>query len=134
MRVDLPQPEGPMTAVTIWSSTSIVMSWMANFSPYQAESDSTWSFSAIAGSPRDGTEPDDDARGDAEPEHHADEDQGDAPGRLVLSHVRTGGPDVDRVGERLDGLVDSPKPIVVPKGGHAERSRFDCDPRNSQEA
>src|SRR3989440_8107712 len=134
MRVDFPQPEGPMTAVTMWLSMSIVMSWMANFSPYQAESDSTRSFSAIAGSPRHGTEPDDDARGDAEPEHHEDEDQGDAPGRLVLSQVRTGGPDVDRVRERLDGLVDSPKPIVVSKGGHEERSRFARDPGNSQEA
>src|SRR2546427_756471 len=75
MRVDFPQPEGPMTAVTMWLSMSIVMSWMANFSPYQAESDSTRSFSAIAGSPRHGTEPDDDARGDAEPEHHEDEDR-----------------------------------------------------------
>src|SRR5438445_11771914 len=120
MRVDLPQPEGPMTAVTIGSSTSIGMSWMANFSPYQAESDSTWSFSAIAGSPRDGTEPDDDARGDAEPEHHEAEDQGDALGRLVLSDVRSGGADVDRVGGRLDGLVDFPKPIVGTKAGHGE--------------
>src|SRR2546430_14211094 len=117
MRVDFPHPEGPMTAVTMWSSMSIVMSWMANFSPYQAESDSMRRFSAIAGSPRDGTEPDDDARGNAEPEHHVDEDQGDATARLGLSLIRTGGPDADRVRERVDGLVDSPAPIVVYKRG-----------------
>src|SRR5437879_9427482 len=121
MRVDFPQPEGPMTAVTMWLSMSIVMSWMANFSPYQAESDSTRSFSAIAGSPRHGTEPDDTARGDAEPEHHEDEDQGDAPGRLVLSQVRTGGPDVERVRGTVGGTGDARKPIVDKRGGREAR-------------
>src|SRR5256885_6395264 len=62
IRVDFPQPEGPMTAVTMRSSMPIVMSWMASFSPYQAESDSTLSLIAIAHSSRNGTEPDDEAR------------------------------------------------------------------------
>src|SRR6266480_4814524 len=88
IRVDFPQPEGPMTAVTMRSSMPIVMSWIASFSPYQAESDSTLSLIAIAHSSRNGSEPDDDARDDAEPEHHDDEDQGYAPSGLVLRHVR----------------------------------------------
>src|SRR5205809_483575 len=83
IRVDFPQPEGPMTAVTMRSSMSIVISWIASFSPYQAESDSTLSLIAIAHSSRNGSEPDDDARYDAEPEHHDDEDQGNAPSGLV---------------------------------------------------
>src|SRR6267378_6271009 len=111
MRVDLPQPEGPMTAVTMCSSMSIVMSWIASFSPYQAERDSTRSLVAMWDSPRYGTEPDDDARNDAESEHHEDKDQRDAPGGLILSHIRTCGPYVDGMGERLDGLVQSPEPI-----------------------
>src|SRR5436190_585846 len=95
IRVDFPQPEGPMTAVTMRSSMSIVISWIASFSPYQAETDSTLSLIAIALSSRNGSEPDDDARYDAEPEHHDDEDQGNAPSGLVLRHVRSGGPDVN---------------------------------------
>src|SRR5205809_7036072 len=79
IKVDFPQPKGPMTAVTMRSSMSIVMSWIASFSPYQDESDSTLSLVAIAHSSRNGAEPDDDARDVAEPEHHADEDQRTAP-------------------------------------------------------
>src|SRR5438093_1625985 len=63
IRVDFPQPEGPMTAVTMRSSMSIVISWIASFSPYQAETDSTLSLIAIALSSRNGSEPDDEAQG-----------------------------------------------------------------------
>src|SRR5438034_10983361 len=80
IRVDFPQPEGPMTALTMRSSMSIVISWIASFSPYQAETDSTLSLIAIAPSSRHASEHDDDARSDADPEHHDDEDQGRAPG------------------------------------------------------
>src|SRR2546421_7396560 len=117
IRVDLPQPEGPMTAVTMRSSMPIVMSWIASFSPYQAESDSTLSLIAIALSSRNGTEPDDDARYDAEPEHHDDEDQGNAPSGLVLRHVRSRGPDINRVRQRLDRLAAPPEPGVSSKRG-----------------
>src|SRR6058998_174510 len=82
IRVDFPQPEGPMTAVTMRSSMSIVMSWIASFSRY-----------------------------DAEPEHHDDEDQGNAPSGLVLRHIRSGGPDINGVWQRLDRLVESPEPV-----------------------
>src|SRR5438552_17063198 len=108
IRVDFPQPEGPMTAVTMRSSMSIVMSWIASFSPYQAESDSTLSLFAIAHSSRNGSEPDDDARCDAEPEHHDEEDQGNAPSGLVHRHIRSGVPDVNGVRLRIYRLVESP--------------------------
>src|SRR2546430_15334665 len=90
IRVDFPQPEGPMTAVTMRSSMSIVMSWIASFSPYQAESDSTLSLITIALSSRNGSEPDDDERYDAETEHHDEEDQGNTPSGLDLRHARSG--------------------------------------------
>src|SRR6267143_40068 len=134
IRVDFSHPEGPMTAVTMWSSISIVMSWIASFSPYQAESDSTRILVAIWHSPRHGTEPDHDTRDDAQPEHHDDEDQGYAPGGLVLRHVRSRRPDVDCVWQRFDRLVESAKPIVVPKGGHEERGGFAGDAGDAQEA
>src|SRR6266566_3524619 len=134
IRVDFPQPEGPMTAVTMRSSMSIVMSWIASFSPYQAESDSTLSLIAIALSSRNGTESYDDTRYDAESEHHDDEDQGHAPRGLVLCHVRSGRPDVNRVRQRLDRLVEPTKPVVVPKRSDEEGGGFSRDPGNSQEA
>src|SRR5205809_49785 len=133
IRVDFPQPEGPMTAVTMRSSMSIVISWIASFSPYQAETDSTLSLIAIALSSRNGSEPDDDARYDAEPEHHDDEDQGNAPSGLVLRHVRSGGPDVNGVRQRLDRLVESPEPVVASKRGDEEGGGFSRDPGNPEE-
>src|SRR5437879_8223434 len=92
IRVDFPQPEGPMTAVTMRSSMSIVISWIASFSPYQAETDYTLSLIAIALSSRNGSEPDDDARYDAEPEHHEDDDPRNSPSGLGPRHARTGDP------------------------------------------
>src|SRR5439155_23193040 len=101
IRVDFPQPEGPMTAVTMRSSMSIVMSWIASFSPYQAESDSTLSLIAIAHPSRNGSEPDDDARYDAEPEHHDDQNQGNAPTGPVRRHRRPVAPYINCVRKRL---------------------------------
>src|SRR2546430_591730 len=133
IRVDFPQPEGPMTAVTMRSSMSIVMSWIASFSPYQAESDSTLSLIAIALSSRNGSEPDDDARYDAEPEHHDDEDQRYAPSGLVLRHVRSGGPDINGVRQRLDRLVEATEPVVASKRGDEEGGGFSRDSGNPEE-
>src|SRR5256885_14109097 len=133
IRVDFPQPEGPMTAVTMRSSMPIVMSWIASFSPYQAESDSTVSLIAIALSSRNGTEPDDDTRDDAEPEHHDDEDQGYAPSGLVLRHIWSGGPDINGVRQRLDRLVEAPEPVVASKRGDEEGGGLSRDPGNPEE-
>src|SRR5439155_1672866 len=88
INVDLPQPDGPMIAETACSSKSNVMSSIAFFGPYHADTLSVRIFAAIASSPRDGTKPDDDARHDRNPEHHEDEDQGGAPGGLVQGRVR----------------------------------------------
>src|SRR5947199_8452526 len=79
IRVDFPQPEGRMTAVTMRPSMSIVISWIASFSPYQAETDSTLSMIAIALSSRNRSAPTDDPRQDAEAEHHDAEALANAP-------------------------------------------------------
>src|SRR3989442_4966916 len=76
INVDLPQPDGPMIAETACSSKSNVMSSIAFFGPYHADTFSVWIFAAIASSPRDGTKPDDDPRHDGNREHHEHEDQG----------------------------------------------------------
>src|SRR5436309_531065 len=62
INVDLPQPDGPMIAETACSSKSNVMSSIAFFGPYHADTFLVWIFAAIASSPRDGTKPDDDAQ------------------------------------------------------------------------
>src|SRR5439155_1648218 len=115
------------------TALSIMISCMASFSPYQAESDSTLSLIAIAHSSRNGSEPDDDARYDAEPEHHDDEDQGNAPSGLVLRHIRSGGPDINGVRQRLDRLVESPEPVVASKRGDEEGGGFSRNPGNPEE-
>src|SRR5438309_11177838 len=122
-----------MTAVTMRSSMPIAMSWIASFSPYQAESDSTLSLIALAHSSRNGSEPDDDTRDDAEPEHHDDEDQGYAPSGLVLRHIWSGGPDINGVRQRLDRLVESPEPIVASKRSDEEGGGFSRHPGNPEE-
>src|SRR5205809_2936399 len=100
IRVDLPQPDGPMIAVTACSSISSVMSSIARFGPYQADSASVWIFTAIRGSPRRRPDAGHDARDDADREHDEDEDEGRPPGRLVLDRVWAQRPGVDRVRER----------------------------------
>src|SRR6266581_4775158 len=97
IRVDLPQPEGPMIAVTACSSISSVISSIARFGPYQADNASVRTFIAIGGSPRRRPDAGHHARDDADREHDEDEDEGRSPGGLVLDRVWAQGPGVDRV-------------------------------------
>src|SRR5919197_3648066 len=120
MRVDFPQPDGPMIAATMCSSMSIVIPWMANFSPYQADNDSTRSLTAIVASPRDRTEADDDARCDADSEHDEDQEERRPPSRLVFRQLRSGRPHEDGVREGFDGLIESSPPVIAAEGGHEE--------------
>src|SRR2546427_205434 len=92
INVDLPQPDGPMIAETACSSKSNVMSSIAFFGPYHADTWSVRIFAAIASSPRDGTKPDHDPRHDRNAEHHEDEAQ-----RLL------GGPGDERNHDRRQG-------------------------------
>src|SRR5437870_12943302 len=87
INVDLPQPDGPMIAETACSSKSNVMSSIAFFGPYHADTLSVRIFAAIASSPRDGTKPDDDPRHEGNPEHHEDEDQGGPQAGLLQGRV-----------------------------------------------
>src|SRR5437870_2073421 len=133
INVDLPQPDGPMIAETACSSKSNVMSSIAFFGPYHADTFSVWIFAAIASSPRDGTKSDDDPRHDGDPEHHEDEDQGGPPGGLVQGRVRAEGEHIDGVRQRLARLIQTLPPKRAPEARHEERRRFAADPRDPEQ-
>src|SRR5438094_684663 len=120
INVDLPQPDGPMIAETACSSKSNVMSSIAFFGPYHADTLSVRIFAAIASSPRDGTKPDHDPRHDRNAEHHEDKDQGGAPGGLVQGRVRAEREHVDRVRQRLARLIQTLPPKRAPEGDERE--------------
>src|SRR6266571_2170351 len=134
IRVDLPQPEGPMIAVTACSSISSVIPSIARFGPYQPDNASVWTFTAIRGSPRRRADAGHDSRDDADREHDEDQDEGRPPGCLVLDRVWAQGPGVDRVLEGLNRVVEAREPERVPEGGHDERGRLARDPRDTEEA
>src|SRR3989442_15944748 len=79
IRVDFPHPDGPMIAVTWCSAKSIVMSWIAFFEPYHADSPLTSIFTATADSLPHGPQVDDYAGRNANHQHDEDEDEGGAP-------------------------------------------------------
>src|SRR5256712_1481967 len=133
INVDLPQPDGPMIAETACSSKSKVMSSIAFFGPYHADTFSVRIFAAIASSPRDGAKPDDDPRHDGDPEHHEDEDQGGSPGGLVQGRVRAEREHVDGVRQRLARLIQTLPPKRAPEARHEERRRFAADPRDPEQ-
>src|SRR3989441_2242048 len=133
INVDLPQPDGPMIAETACSSKSNVMSSIAFFGPYHADTFSVWIFAAIASSPRDGTKPDDDPRHDGNREHHEHEDQGGPPGGLVQGRVRAEREHVDGVRQRLARVIQTLPPKRAPEARHEERRRFAADPRDPEQ-
>src|SRR5438093_1851305 len=133
INVDLPQPDGPMIAETACSSKSNVMSSIAFFGPYHADTFLAWIFAAIASSPRDGTKPDHDPRHDGNAEHHEDKDQGGPPGGLVQGRVRAEREHVDRVRQRLARLIQSLPPKRAPEARHQEGCRFAADPRDAEQ-
>src|SRR3989442_15586126 len=80
INVDLPQPDGPMIAETACSSKSNVMSSIAFFVPYHADTLSVRIFPSIASSPRHGTKPDNDPRHLRHPDHHQHKEKKVSPG------------------------------------------------------
>src|SRR2546426_978343 len=133
INVDLPQPDGPMIAETACSSKSNVMSSIAFFGPYHADTFSVWIFAAIASSPRDGTKPDDDPRHDRNREHHEHEDQGGPPGGLVQGRVRAEREHIDGVRQRLARLIQTLPPKRAPEARHEEGCRLAADPRDPEQ-
>src|SRR5205823_4377925 len=133
MSVDFPQPEGPMIPVTACSSKSKTISWMASFSPYQADTLSTWSF-VVSPSPLHGPQPNHRAGGDADAEHQEHEDERGAPSGLVLGQ---GGRDCELIHlsrHRRDRLVEPTKELPARTERQEERSRLSSDAGNSQES
>src|SRR6266705_2511380 len=133
INVDLPQPDGPMIAETACSSKSNVMSSIAFFGPYHADTFSVRIFAAIASSPRHGTKPDDDPRHDRNPEHYEDEDQGGPPGGLVQGRVRAKREHVNRVRQRLARLIQTLPPKRAPEARQQEGRRFAADARDAEQ-
>src|SRR5467141_1157931 len=134
IRVDLPQPDGPMIAETACSSKSSVMSSMAFLGPYHADNPSVRTFAAILTSPRHGTKPDDHAGRDADAEHHEDEDEGGAPSGLVQRGVGAEREHVDGVRERLARLIQAPEPKGAAQARHEQWCRLSSDPGNPKES
>src|SRR5437870_12756985 len=133
INVDLPQPDGPMIAETACSSKSNVMSSIAFFGPYHADTFLAWIFAAIASSPRDGTKPEHDPRHDGNAEHHEDKDQGGPPGGLVQGRVRAEREHVDCVRHRLARLIQTLPPEWAPEARHQQGCRFAADPRDAEQ-
>src|SRR2546427_12560396 len=105
INVDLPQPDGPMIAETACSSKSNVVSSIAFFGPYHADTLSVRIFVAIAFPPRHGTKQDDDPRHDRNAEHHEDKDQGVRPDGLAQTGVRAERDHLCRVLHRHAGMI-----------------------------
>src|SRR6266704_5921354 len=122
-----------MMAVTECSSKSIVMSRIASFVPYQAESPSVRTFAAMLKSPRHGSQPDDDPGRDADGQHDEDEDEGRPPRRLILGRRRAEREHVDRVRQGLDRMVEAREPKRAAERGHQQRGRLASDSRDAQE-
>src|SRR2546428_7529156 len=133
MSVDLPHPDGPMIAVTSWSAKSIVMSWIARFAPYQADSPLTSIFTTMVPSLAHRPQVDNHAGRDADQQHDQHEDEGRTPCGLVLRVGRTEGERVDRVREGLDGLVEAREPEQAPEGGHEEGGGLSRHARNAEQ-
>src|SRR5512143_3828216 len=141
--VDLPQPEGPITAVTWRSGMSRVTSRMAVIRPKPAESCSTRTRggTAMAGarSPRISivatVEP---AAGgqageNADREDEEDEDEGSGPGQGMPFVIGA-----DRIVEYLqrdrgDRLVQPDRPELVAEGGEEQRRGLTGDARDGDQ-
>src|SRR5437867_12966774 len=69
INVDLPQPDGPMIEETACSSKSNVMSSIAFFGPYDADTLSVRILAAVPSPPRDGPKPGGCPRNDRNADH-----------------------------------------------------------------
>src|SRR5260370_40272568 len=78
--VDLPQPDGPISAVTWFGSTDSDMSSMASLLPYHAERFAISKLAAMSNAPSRGHEPCDQCKS----EHQGDEGQRGRPRPLDL--------------------------------------------------
>src|SRR5512145_1887978 len=133
MKVLFPHPDGPMTEVTAFRPTSIVMSRSTWLSPNQALRDLTSIALSIAFSILLLSRPREKSPAHAQDQDHEDQDDGARPRLVVPVLVRR-----DRVREHLerdrrDRLVEPRLPELVPQGGEQERRRLPDDPRHRKQ-
>src|SRR6185437_1882730 len=144
--VDLPQPDGPMIAMTLPSGTDSVIPCTAWMLPNHASSDSdtrrarsdviaipfagrtsakpaTWLFTSIAASSVEAC-PGCESGDDTDDEDERDEDQGARPCEAVPVVVGTDGIVEDLEWQRGDRLRDRGGPELVAEGREQERRRF----------
>src|SRR6266550_2236055 len=104
-RVDLPQPDGPMMAVTRLASIGIWMPSSTLWSPKYSDRSLAWSLVATAAALLDvGTAPDQ-ARRQAQEQDEGDQDEAGRPGQLPGPGGELGGVLVDVQGQRHDRPV-----------------------------
>src|ERR1051326_846117 len=111
-RVDFPQPEGPINAVTWFGSTEREISSMARRLPYQAETLAISMLDAISASPPCGDEP----RYQRKHKDESDEHEGGCPAAGNRCGVGGLGVVEDLQGHRRDGLAHAGGHELVAEG------------------
>src|SRR5512145_714868 len=133
MKVLFPHPDGPMTEVTAFRPTSIVMSRSTWWSPNHALKPLTSIALSIAFSILLLSRPREKSPARAQDQDQEDQHDRARPRLVVPVLVRR-----DRVGEHLerdggDRLVEPRLPELVPQRGEQQRRRLPDDPRHGEE-
>src|SRR5438046_6094610 len=125
-KVLLPQPDGPITAVTVWAGKRMQTSFTTARRPYRAVRRTVSSRSrASAGGAM--ALPDGPAGGDAEQQHQRHEHEGRGPREAVPLLERPRGVLVDLVGQGLHRLRDAGREVQVAERGEEQGRRLDGD-------
>src|SRR5687768_4260968 len=129
--VDLPHPDGPMSACTWFGANASDTPFTAVNFPYIAVS---LSVAMRAGrSVTSDAAPEREPGADAEDENHEYEDEGGSPGELVPLLVRAGGIGEDRQRKCRHRLVEPGAEVLAAEGGEEERGRLAGDACDGEE-
>src|SRR5256885_10316986 len=128
----LPQPDGPITAVTVCAGNRMDTSFTTARRPYRAVSRtaSSWSRASAGGAM---TLPNGRARGQSEEEHEAHQDERRGPRQAVPFVERAGRVHEDLERERLHRLHHAGREIQIAQGGEQQRGRLARDARDPHE-
>src|ERR1700686_2589418 len=132
-KVDLPHPDGPITAVAWFAATVILMSYKAWVLPNQAFSLSTWIPTPIVSvRSLEHTAAGHKAHGADRSDNQHNQEQCSRPGLPVPLIEGGNGVSENLQGQRSRRLVHVPIPVLVAEGGKQQRSSFPGAPSESQ--
>src|SRR5438105_6561995 len=132
-KVLLPQPDGPITAVTVWAGKRMETSFTTARRPYRAVRRTVSSRSrASAGGAM--ALPDGPAGGDAEQQHQRHEHEGRGPREAVPLLERPRSVLIDLMRQGLHRLRDTGREVQVAERGEEERRRLTGDAGDADQA